>query len=121
MSLWNSGQALERSPSGQVASHRAGAFASVLSSPQPSISKQSGRQPRLDEAHCAVRLLYMDGEVAHLRSQASRCRRLAESVSTDQDQAMLRRLAKDFDEAADELEKKKTQVGFGSKADISRR
>jgi hypothetical protein len=48
----------------------------------------------------------MSDEAAHLRSQARRCRRLAESVSTDKDQAMLRRVAKDFDEAADELEKK---------------
>jgi hypothetical protein len=32
---------------------------------------------------------------------------LAEYVSSDEDQAMLRRVAKDFDEAADELEKKK--------------
>jgi hypothetical protein len=31
---------------------------------------------------------------------------LAESVSTDKDQAVLRRVAKDFDEAADELEEK---------------
>jgi len=31
---------------------------------------------------------------------------LAESVSTDKDQAILRRVARDFDEAAEELEKK---------------
>jgi hypothetical protein len=48
----------------------------------------------------------MSDEAAHLRSQARRCRRLAENVSSDADQAMLRRVAKDFDEAADELEKK---------------
>jgi hypothetical protein len=48
----------------------------------------------------------MDGEVAQLRSQARRCRRLAENVSSDQDQELLRRIAKEFDEAADELEKK---------------
>jgi hypothetical protein len=48
----------------------------------------------------------MSDETAHLRSQARRCRRLAESVSTETDQAMLKRVAKDFDEAADELEKK---------------
>ena len=48
----------------------------------------------------------MGDEAAHLRSQAKRCRRLAENVSTDEDQAMLRRMAKDFDEAADALEKK---------------
>jgi hypothetical protein len=48
----------------------------------------------------------MSDEAANLRSQARRCRRLAESVSTDKDQVMLRRVAKDFDEAADELEKK---------------
>lgn len=45
-------------------------------------------------------------EVARLRSQAERCRRLAGNVSTDQDQAMLERVAKDFDEAAAKLEKK---------------
>jgi hypothetical protein len=49
----------------------------------------------------------MSDEAAHLRSQARRCRRLAQNVSTDKDQSMLRRVAKDFDEAADELEKKK--------------
>lgn len=48
----------------------------------------------------------MSDEIAHLRSQAKRCRRLAESVSTDKDLAMLRRVAKDFDEAADALETK---------------
>jgi hypothetical protein len=48
-------------------------------------------------------------EAARLRSQAQRCRRLAENVSTDQDQAMFRRVAKDFDESADELEKKTSQ------------
>jgi hypothetical protein len=48
----------------------------------------------------------MSDEVEHLRSQAKRCRRLAESVGSDKDQAMLKRVAKDFDEAADELEKK---------------
>jgi hypothetical protein len=46
----------------------------------------------------------MDDEVANLRDQARRCRRLAESVSTEKDQAMLRRVARDFDEDADELE-----------------
>ncbi len=45
-------------------------------------------------------------EAARLRIEAKRCRRLAENVSTDQDQAMFRRVAKDFDEAAAELEKK---------------
>jgi hypothetical protein len=47
-------------------------------------------------------------EAAHLRSQARRCRRLAENVLTHQDQAMLRRVAKDFDDAADALEKKES-------------
>ena len=46
----------------------------------------------------------MSDKAAHLRSQAKRCRRLAENVSTDQDQAMLRRVATAFDEAAAELE-----------------
>ncbi len=45
-------------------------------------------------------------EAARLRIEAKRCRRLAEYVSSDQDQAMFRRVAKDFDEAAAELEKK---------------
>jgi len=49
----------------------------------------------------------MSDEVAHLRSEARRCRRLAESVSSERDRAMLKRVARDFDEAADELEKKK--------------
>lgn len=49
----------------------------------------------------------MSDEAAHLRSQAKRCRRLAESVFNDKDRAMLRRVAVDFDEAANELEKKK--------------
>ena len=48
----------------------------------------------------------MSDEAAHLRSQARRCRRLAQNVSTEKDQAMLRRVAKDFDEAADALDKK---------------
>ena len=48
----------------------------------------------------------MSDEAARLRGQAKRCRRLAESVSTEADQAMLRRVARDFDEAAEELEKK---------------
>ena len=47
----------------------------------------------------------MSDEVTHLRSQAMRCRRLAEHVGSDADQAMLRRVAKDFDDAADELER----------------
>lgn len=50
----------------------------------------------------------MTGKAAHFRSQAERCRRLAENVSTDQDQAMLRRVAKEFDEAAAELEMQST-------------
>ena len=50
----------------------------------------------------------MIDEAAHLRSQARRCRRLAEYIAGDEDQAMLKRVAKDFDKAADELEKKKS-------------
>jgi len=45
-------------------------------------------------------------EADHLRSQALRCRRLAETASNEKDRAMLRRVARDFDQAADELEKK---------------
>lgn len=50
----------------------------------------------------------MSDEAAHLRSQAERCRRMAEYVSTEDDQAMLRRVAREFDEAADKLEKKQS-------------
>ena len=46
----------------------------------------------------------MTDKAAHFRSQAERCRRLAENVSTDQDQTMLRRVAKEFEEAAAQLE-----------------
>jgi len=46
----------------------------------------------------------MTDKAAHFRSQAERCRRLAENVSADQDQAMLRRVAKEFDEAAAQSE-----------------
>jgi hypothetical protein len=59
----------------------------------------------LDETHRWSRSPYMSDEAAHLRSQARRCRRLAENVSSERDQAMLRRVAKDFDEAAAALEK----------------
>jgi len=45
-------------------------------------------------------------EVIRLRKEAQRCRRLAESVSSEQDQTMLKRVAKDFDDAAAALEKK---------------
>jgi hypothetical protein len=55
----------------------------------------------------SVRSPNVSDEAAHLRSQARRCRRLAESISTE-DQAMLQRVAKDFDAAADELEKKES-------------
>ena len=50
----------------------------------------------------------MSDEAAHLLKQARRGRRLAENVWTDKDQAMFKRVAKDFDGAADELEKKKS-------------
>jgi hypothetical protein len=63
---------------------------------------------QLEEYHRSARSLSMSDEVANLRSQARRCRRLAENVSTDRDQAMLRRVAKDFEDAADELEKKRS-------------
>jgi hypothetical protein len=45
-------------------------------------------------------------EAAKFRSEARRCRRLAENVSRDKDHALLKRIARDFDEAADELERK---------------
>ena len=70
--------------------------------------------PGLDAANLAAfanetargnRSLHMDDEAAKLRSEAQRCRRLAEHVSAEKDQALLKRLAKDFDDAADELEK----------------
>lgn len=63
--------------------------------------------PDRDENRRSTRSLIMSDEAAHLRSQAKRCRRLAESVFNDKDRAMLRRVAVDFDEAANELEKKK--------------
>ena len=61
----------------------------------------------------------MRDDAAHLRGQAKRCRRLAESVSSEQDQAMLTRVARDFDEAADKLEKKESagRQAQGEKAD----
>ena len=52
-------------------------------------------------------MLFMGDEIGRLRSQAKRCRRLAENVSSESDQAMLRRVARDFDDAAEELENKK--------------
>lgn len=48
----------------------------------------------------------MTEDAAKLRSEAERCRRLADYVSSDEDQAMFTRLGKDFDQAAEELEKK---------------
>ena len=56
----------------------------------------------------------MSEEAAHLRSQAQRCRRLAEHVTSETDQAMLRRVARDFDEAADELEAMGAEPSPGS-------
>lgn len=53
------------------------------------------------------RSLNMTQDVAKLRSEARRCRRLAENVSCEEDQALLKRIARDFDEAADELERKR--------------
>ena len=72
-------------------------FASV-----PGNRQQSGN---LDEDRRLSRSLSMSEESINLRSQARRCRRLAEYVSSDQDQAMLKRVAKDFEEAAKELER----------------
>ncbi len=48
----------------------------------------------------------MSDEATELRNQAKRCRRLAESIPSERDQAMLRRVAQDFEQAADEIEKK---------------
>jgi hypothetical protein len=48
----------------------------------------------------------MSDEATKLRNEARRCRRLADSLSSEADQAMLRRFAKDFDRAADEAETK---------------
>ena len=47
----------------------------------------------------------MAENAARLREEARRCRRLADYVSSDDDQAMFKRLARDFDEAADKIEK----------------
>ena len=52
----------------------------------------------------------MSDEAAKLRSEARRCRRLAENVSNETDQAVLKRLAKEFEEAADELDKGRNNV-----------
>jgi hypothetical protein len=59
-----------------------------------------------DEAAATNRFLNMTQDAAKLRSEARRCRRLAENVSCEEDQALLKRIARDFDEAADELEQK---------------
>ena len=45
----------------------------------------------------------MTDEATRLRNEACRCRRLAENVSCEEDQALLKRIARDFDEAAEEL------------------
>jgi hypothetical protein len=47
----------------------------------------------------------MGDEAARLRSEARRCRRLVENVSAEADEAVLRRLAREFDDAAEELER----------------
>ena len=47
----------------------------------------------------------MTKDAARLRNDAQRCRRLADYVSNEKDQAMFTRLASDFDEAADEIER----------------
>lgn len=73
---------------------------------QSCLSRPRRSSSRLDEIHHTARSPSMSDDAAHLRSEAKRCRRLAENVSSDQDQAMLKRVAKDFDEAADQLEKK---------------
>ncbi len=46
----------------------------------------------------------MSDEASRLRKEACRCRRLADYVSSDKDQALFKRLARDFDKAAEELE-----------------
>jgi len=60
-----------------------------------------------NESGARNRSLDMTDDAARLRSEAERCRRLAENVSSDEDQALLKRIARDFDEAADELEQKR--------------
>jgi hypothetical protein len=57
-----------------------------------------------DEDLRRARSLHLNDEAARLRSQVKRSRRLAENVTSDKDQAMLKRVARDFDEAADDLE-----------------
>ena len=51
----------------------------------------------------------MSDKAAHLRSQAKSCRRLAHSVLRDEDHKLLTRVAMEFDEAADAIEKKQTK------------
>jgi len=46
----------------------------------------------------------MSDEAAHLRTQARRCRDMAEYASSEEGQAILRFVAWDFDEAADGIE-----------------
>ena len=58
-----------------------------------------------DELAGSAVLAVMSDEAEHLRSQAQRCRRLAKSVANDRDAAMLQRIAREFDEAAEALEK----------------
>jgi hypothetical protein len=48
----------------------------------------------------------MDDEVAKLRSESQRCRRLADSMTLGTVRDMLNRMADEFDEAAEELEAK---------------
>ena len=62
------------------------------------------RSGRLDEIYCSGRSANMSIEVTCLRYLAEKCRRLAESVSIEQDQATFKRVAKEFDKAAAELE-----------------
>jgi hypothetical protein len=47
----------------------------------------------------------MCDEVSRLRSEARRCRWLAGTVAAEKNQAVLRHLAREFDEAAEELER----------------
>jgi hypothetical protein len=58
---------------------------------------------------------------SHFREQADHARRLAEATWQDDLEEMLRRLARDFDEAAEGIEAGATEVPILDNGDASRR
>ncbi len=59
---------------------------------------------RVDEDNPFARSLGMSEETTYLRTQAKRCRGMAEYASSGEGKAILQFVARDFDEAADGLE-----------------